>query len=199
MVGGGAAAGHVDDATSAALDHSGEHEPGAEEGAPEVGLEDFEEFGGGDVLGEGARAGGAGVVDEDVDGAEGASDVAQHGFDGAGVGDVGADGEGVAAGVLDVVGYGLDVGFGAGADGDAGAAAAELEGDGAADAGAGAGDDDDGCCFIGGHGVTSLTSWRRSEARCGLGGTLRSWWVAWGGEVWCAGEGFEPPTLSSED
>jgi hypothetical protein len=139
----GRAGGEVDDpATGAARDHVASDGAGDEEGAFDVGVHDGVPLGFGHVDDEGAGVD-TGVVDQNVDGAEGGEGGFDHGFDRGGVADVDLGGDGGRTGfVVD----GLRHGFGAVGvqirDDDGVSVRRERFGDGLADTMAGAGDDD---------------------------------------------------------
>jgi hypothetical protein len=103
------------------------------DGLVEVGL--------GEVI-EASDQGDAGIVDQDVDGAELVVGLLDHGGDGLAVGDVGGDGDGIAALGFDGIGdRGGLVGSVAVVDGDVGAGICEGQRDGGADAAGSAGDE----------------------------------------------------------
>ena len=92
-----------------------------------------------------AVLGDAGVVDQDVDGAEVGEDGFGAGLDGVFAGDVEGEGFGGAAGGGDFGGDGFELVEIAGGEGDGGAVGGECEGAGAADALGGSGDEGNSC------------------------------------------------------
>ena len=124
--------GDVDDATGAGFHHGRDDSLGEQEGAGEVGAEDVIEVG--ELHAEGESVfGDAGVVDEDVDGAEVGEDLFGGGLDGVFAGDVECVGAGGSAGGGNLGGYGFEFVEGASREGDGGAGFGEREGAGAAD------------------------------------------------------------------
>jgi len=116
----------------------------------------------------------AGVVDQHVDPAEGLDGGGDHGV-GVGLdGDVGPDGDRLAAGGGDLGDQGLQAVDAAGGQHQAGALGGEVAGGGFAQAAAGPGDDDDLAGNVGGHGKSPWLSGRALERPRLVTGKMRA-------------------------
>jgi len=101
--------GEIDNASPSFGAHVGERALRDEKDGSEIDTDGLVPVGFGDLRGR-KRAADAGVVDEDVDGAEGFFYFGEEAFDLAGFGDVGLDGDRAAAEFLDFVGHGFGSG-----------------------------------------------------------------------------------------